>query len=33
MRALYESRGYEMVGTVVPFEGAPELCAMVLQRC
>jgi hypothetical protein len=30
VRALYESWGYETVGETVPFEGAPELCAMVL---
>ncbi|ANS65502.1 hypothetical protein SLINC_3278 [Streptomyces lincolnensis] len=31
VRALYESWGYEVVGEAVPFEGAPELCAMVLS--
>lgn len=30
VRALYEAWGYETVGECVPFEGAPELCAMVL---
>ncbi|MFJ3310296.1 GNAT family N-acetyltransferase [Streptomyces sp. NPDC086549] len=30
VRALYEAWGYEAVGECVPFEGAPELCAMVL---
>jgi hypothetical protein len=30
VRALYEAWGYRMVGETVPFEGAPELCAMVL---
>ncbi|MFI1353692.1 GNAT family N-acetyltransferase [Streptomyces sp. NPDC020898] len=30
VRALYTSWGYETVGEAVPFEGAPELCAMVL---
>lgn len=32
VRALYESWGYETIGEVVPFEGAPELCVMVLPR-
>ena len=30
--ALYETWGYQVVGEAVPFEGAPELCAMVLER-
>lgn len=30
VRALYGSWGYEMVGESVPFEGAPQLCALVL---
>jgi len=30
VRALYERWGYRTVGETVPFEGAPELCAMVL---
>jgi hypothetical protein len=30
VRALYGSWGYETVGEVVPFHGAPQLCAMVL---
>ncbi|MEF9903033.1 GNAT family N-acetyltransferase [Streptomyces sp. P9-A2] len=29
VRALYEGWAYRMVGEAVPFEGAPELCAMV----
>lgn len=33
VRALYEGWGYESVGEVVPFEGAPMLCAMVFPRC
>lgn len=32
VRALYEGWGYRAVGDVVPFEGAPDLCAMVLDR-
>lgn len=32
VRALYERWGYRTVGEAVPFEGAPELCAMVLER-
>lgn len=32
VRALYEGWGYRAVGETVPFEGAPELCAMVLDR-
>ncbi|KUN82244.1 GNAT family N-acetyltransferase [Streptomyces griseoruber] len=28
--ALYETWGYTLVGEAVPFEGAPQLCAMVL---
>ncbi|MDX3519280.1 GNAT family N-acetyltransferase [Streptomyces scabiei] len=32
VRALYEGWGYRTVGECVPFEGAPELCAMVLDR-
>ncbi|MDK1476151.1 GNAT family N-acetyltransferase [Streptomyces sp. 549] len=32
VRALYEGWGYRTVGDVVPFEGAPDLCAMVLDR-
>lgn len=32
VRALYESWGYETIGEVTPFEGAPELCAMLLPR-
>lgn len=32
VRALYESWGYESMGEVVPFPGAPTLCAMVLAR-
>ncbi|MDO0933914.1 GNAT family N-acetyltransferase [Streptomyces sp. DG2A-72] len=31
VRALYESWGYREVGETVPFDGAPELCAMVLR--
>lgn len=31
VRALYEGWGYRTVGETVPFEGAPELCAMVLD--
>lgn len=31
VRALYEQWGYQEAGECVPFEGAPELCAMVLQ--
>ncbi|MGC9541967.1 GNAT family N-acetyltransferase [Streptomyces sp. UG1] len=30
VRAMYEGWGYRTVGETVPFEGAPELCAMVL---
>ncbi|MGA4844582.1 GNAT family N-acetyltransferase [Streptomyces sp. G45] len=30
VRALYEGWGYELVGEVVPFDGAPVLCTMVL---
>jgi GNAT superfamily N-acetyltransferase len=33
VRALYEAWGYREVGQVVPFEGAPDLCAMVLDLC
>lgn len=29
VRALYEGWGYRTVGEAVPFDGAPELCAMV----
>ncbi|MEX3100117.1 MULTISPECIES: GNAT family N-acetyltransferase [unclassified Streptomyces] len=32
VRALYEKWGYRTVGETVPFEGAPELCAMVLTH-
>ncbi|MGW0755462.1 N-acetyltransferase family protein [Streptomyces sp. NPDC002814] len=32
VRALYEGWGYRTVGETVPFEGAPKLCAMVLDR-
>ncbi|EGX59655.1 GCN5-like N-acetyltransferase [Streptomyces zinciresistens K42] len=32
VRALYERWGYRTVGETVPFEGAPELCAMLLDR-
>ncbi|MFM9447344.1 GNAT family N-acetyltransferase [Streptomyces acidiscabies] len=32
VRALYETWGYQVMGEAVPFEGAPELCAMVLER-
>ncbi|MFE9440982.1 GNAT family N-acetyltransferase [Streptomyces sp. NPDC006602] len=31
VRALYEAWGYETVGEVVPFDGSPQLCAMVLS--
>ncbi|WP_172639017.1 GNAT family N-acetyltransferase [Streptomyces tailanensis] len=31
VRALYEGWGYRAVGETVPFDGAPELCAMVLD--
>jgi hypothetical protein len=31
VRALYEEWGYRTVGETVPFEGAPDLCAMVLD--
>lgn len=31
VRSLYESWGYETMGEVVPFDGAPRLCAMVLR--
>ncbi|WP_055525698.1 GNAT family N-acetyltransferase [Streptomyces graminilatus] len=31
VRALYEDWGYRTVGEAVPFDGAPELCAMVLD--
>jgi GNAT superfamily N-acetyltransferase len=30
VRDLYEGWGYRTVGEAVPFEGAPDLCAMVL---
>ncbi|MFF0445611.1 GNAT family N-acetyltransferase [Streptomyces sp. NPDC004609] len=32
VRALYTSWGYRSVGEVVPFPGAPDLCAMVLEH-
>ncbi len=31
VRALYQGWGYRTVGEAVPFEGAPLLCAMVLD--
>jgi GNAT superfamily N-acetyltransferase len=33
VRALYEGWGYREVGELVPFVGAPDLCAMVLDLC
>ncbi|WP_326583329.1 GNAT family N-acetyltransferase [Streptomyces sp. NBC_00481] len=32
VRALYEGWGYQTIGECVPFDGAPELCAMVLGQ-
>ncbi|QIJ62418.1 GNAT family N-acetyltransferase [Streptomyces sp. JB150] len=31
VRGLYERWGYRSVGETVPFQGAPRLCAMVLE--